>query len=362
MADVAKQAKVHPTTVSLALRNHPSLPERTRSRIQALALKMGYTPDPAWRALVEYRMGAKTTKSPVRLAYLTHWRSRFGWRDAPAHREFFEGAAGEAKRLGYEMEHHWLGARGMTKDRLRSLLNERRISGALLASHSSEPGREAVFDWTGVNVVKIDYYPRACQVHNVTNDQRSIIQLAMRRIRQAGYRRIGFVMPVWWDAFVDSAWSSGFLVEQSLTPVAERVPILLFENGDSKRAARPSPQAPEARPVSAARLREWLDRHQVEVVVSYAPFVEETFAELGLSIPQDLAYVDIFRTSATAGAVAGVRQNCERVGQLAVEILDRQFRQKQAGVPEVPVTTMVEGTWFDGASLPPHASQVAMST
>ena len=46
LADIAREAGVHVTTVSLALRNHPRLPESTRLRLQNLAKLRGYTPDP----------------------------------------------------------------------------------------------------------------------------------------------------------------------------------------------------------------------------------------------------------------------------------------------------------------------------
>ncbi|HZZ57506.1 MAG TPA: LacI family DNA-binding transcriptional regulator, partial [Opitutaceae bacterium] len=46
LADVARKAGVHVTTVSLALRNNRRLPEPTRLRLQALAKRMGYAPDP----------------------------------------------------------------------------------------------------------------------------------------------------------------------------------------------------------------------------------------------------------------------------------------------------------------------------
>ena len=54
LKDVANVAGVHPTTVSMALRNHPRIPEATRSRLKKLAEEMGYTRDPALVALVEY--------------------------------------------------------------------------------------------------------------------------------------------------------------------------------------------------------------------------------------------------------------------------------------------------------------------
>ena len=51
LSDIAKEAKVHVTTVSLALRDHPRIPAETKQRIKDLAKKMGYAPDPilsAW--------------------------------------------------------------------------------------------------------------------------------------------------------------------------------------------------------------------------------------------------------------------------------------------------------------------------
>ena len=48
----------------------------------------------------------------------------------------------------------------------------------------------------------------------------------------------------------------------------------------------------------------------------------------------------------------GVRQNHATVGALAVEILAGQLQHNKFGVPEIPTTTFVEGTWFDGASCP----------
>jgi LacI family transcriptional regulator len=47
-----------------------------------------------------------------------------------------------------------------------------------------------------------------------------------------------------------------------------------------------------------------------------------------------------------------VRQNHETVGAVAVEILAGQLQHNKFGVPDIPTTTFVEGTWFDGASCP----------
>ena len=44
MKQIAEVAGVHPTTVSMALRNHPRIPESTRNQLKKLAEKMGYVP------------------------------------------------------------------------------------------------------------------------------------------------------------------------------------------------------------------------------------------------------------------------------------------------------------------------------
>ena len=99
LADVAKQAGVHTTTVSLALRNHPRLPEATRQRLRALAEKMGYTPDPAMQALVAYRKNIGHHSYGLRLAYLTNWSTQWGWKKALGHDQFYQGATARGREL-----------------------------------------------------------------------------------------------------------------------------------------------------------------------------------------------------------------------------------------------------------------------
>ncbi|MEI6861266.1 MAG: LacI family DNA-binding transcriptional regulator [Verrucomicrobiota bacterium] len=347
MGDVAKRAGVHVTTVSLALRNHASLPPATRDRLRRLAEKMGYRPDPALSALVAYRHRARLAKDQPTLAYVTNWDTQWGWREhVAAHRMFFEGATAKAALLGYRLEHFWLGERGLTPRRLSDILAARGITGVILASHRLAADVPLDFDWLRLSAVKIDFFPREPAMHNVTNDQRAVIQMAVRRAREAGYRRIGLVMPTWWDEIVDLAWSAGFLAEQQALPAAARVPILLYDD--------PERECLVPRPL----LAEWLRRHQPEAIVSYEPFVRPQLAALGVAVPQDVAFADIFLTKVD-GRTAGVRQNCHRVGELAVEILAGQLHQNVLGLPGIPISTLVEGTWFEGTSLPACPAPVA---
>jgi LacI family transcriptional regulator len=349
LADIAEKAEVHVTTVSLALRNHPRLPESTRQRIQALADELGYRPDPMMRALVSYRGKLMERRNTPTLAYVTNWTTRWGWKKVTAHPDFFAGADAMANQLGFKLEHFWMREPGLTDGRLSGMLYARGINGLIIASHGREMGDALKFDWPSFSAVKIDYFPHQPVLHNVTNNQCDIVRLAMQKVMAAGYRRIGFVMHRGWDHAVDHLWTAGFLCEQQHLTERERVPAHIF----------PAPEPVERwfnennAPVIAdrAELERWLKRYKPEVVISKGDFVLPMIKEMGLKIPRDLAFVDVFSED-QSGLTAGVRQNHRTVGAVAVEILAGQLQHNKFGVPEIPTTTYVEGTWFDGASCP----------
>ncbi len=349
LADVAKKAGVHVTTVSLALRNHPRLPPETRQKLQALAKQMGYAPDPFLRALVAYRGRKMTRRNPPTLAYVTNWATRWGWKKVTAHPQFFGGAEAKAEELGFRLDHFWLGEPGLTQSRLSRMLYARGINGVIVASHGREMGDVLEFDWENFSAVKIDYFPHRPALHNVTNNQCDIVRLAMQRVMALGYRRIGFVMHRGWDHSVDHLWTAGFLCEQQALKTGERIPAHLFP--EPEPVERWLNESTTDVVADEEALAAWIKKHEPEVIISKESFVLPVLKKLGLRVPRDVAFVDVFLEE-FSGKVAGVRQNHETVGELAVEILAGQLQHNKFGVPEVPTTTFVEGTWFDGATCP----------
>ena len=349
LADVAECAGVHVTTVSLALRNHPRLPVATRERLQALAKKMGYAPDPFLRALVAYRGRVMPRRHPPTLAYVTNWNTRWGWKNVTAHPDFFAGAEAKARELGFHLDHFWMREPGLTHSRLNAILCARGINGIIIASHMREVDVALHFDWSRFSAVKIDCFPHQPELHNVTNDQCGIIRLAMQRVMAAGYRRIGFVMHRGWDHSVDHLWSAGFLCEQQNLAAGDRIPMFIFPGPKPVQDWINEGKADVVAP--AGVFDRWFKKHRPEVVISKTSFVRPRFTEMGLRVPCEVAFVDLFLEKPD-GRVAGVRQNHETVGELAVEILAGQLQHNKYGVPEIPTTTFVEGTWFNGASAP----------
>lgn len=336
LADIATHCGVHVTTVSLALRNSPRLPSSTRDRIHEAARALGYKPDPWLRALASYRRRSAPQRQIPTLAYVTNWNSRWGWKNVTAHPDFFEGASKAANELGFHLEHFWMRESGLTHGRLSQILNARGIQGVIVASHVREIDETLRLDWSRFSAVKIDYFPHQPALPNVTNNQLQIARLATRNVIAAGYRRIGFVMDEGWDITVDRLWSAGFLWEQQGLSASDRIPPYLAPQSQS--------------------LASWLDQYRPEVLISKREFVDPVLQELGLRVPRDIAFADIFLDD-FSGKIAGVRQNHQTVGALAVEMLAGLLQHNKRGVPEIPTTTYVEGTWFNGESLPMRTGQ-----
>lgn len=348
LADIARADGTHVTTVSLALRNSQRLPETTRKRIRALADKLGYKPDPTLQALVAYRDSTRKRASPNALAYVTNWTTRWGWKNTTAHPDFYSGAESAASSLGYHLEHFWIREPGLTHGRLNGILKARGINGVVVASHARECGDTLRLDWPHLSAVKIDYFPHQPALHNVTNNQCNIVRLAMRHALELGYKRIGLIMHRGWDHSVDRLWTAGYLCERQDIPEENQIPALLFPEPEPVEEWINERENVAVAPTTLSR---WMRKWKPEVIISKGSFVLPLLADMGIEIPRDLGFIDLFLDN-RAGDTAGVWQNHEAVGSLAVQILAGQLTQNVFGVPEIPTTTYVDGTWLPGATLP----------
>jgi LacI family transcriptional regulator len=99
-----------------------------------------------------------------------------------------------------------------------------------------------------------------------------------------------------------------------------------------------------------AALAKWQRDYRPEVIVGYSPAVLGKLDQLGMVVPKDVAYVDLCLDRVDY-RVAGVRQNGEISGEVAASMLVGQLQRNLCGLPAVGTTTMVAGTWIEGASL-----------
>ena len=105
------------------------------------------------------------------------------------------------------------------------------------------------------------------------------------------------------------------------------------------------------RPAKAREsLKQWMRKHGPDAVLTSVPHVPGMIRELGYRVPER---VGVAGTSVYDVPVeAGINQNPEAIGRIAVEMLVGQINVNERGEPAAPCRILVESLWQDGKSLP----------
>ncbi len=192
LRDVAKQAGgVHPSTVSLAMRNHPGISEALRRKIKAAAKTIGYRPDPLLDAFNSHRVAVLPNRALASVAWIIDGPSRKEWLDHPYHGRLWQAASRAAEGFRCHLEPFLLGPGQLTAARLDTVLKTRNITGLILAHLSPDTSLEGLdfphYRALRVETGHLDYPGLAVGV-----DHRQALRLSWTQLRQQGCRKIGF--------------------------------------------------------------------------------------------------------------------------------------------------------------------------
>ena len=337
LRDIAKVAKVHYSTVSLALRDHPRVSDEVKQRIQALAKEMGYVPDPALTALNAYRK----TKLPVHykstIAWIDTWRDdQEKLRDQPTFNEYFLGASQRAQQLGYDVEEFSLRDNEMSSQRLSKILQSRGINGLLLPPLQTQ-GERLDLDYDQFSTVCFGYSITPHVFHLVTNHQSHSMHMALEEVSKLGYKKIGVYLHEYVDSKTDNAYAAGYWRYQQRHPEREHMPPCIVPYGQSDEAA----------------LSKWLKANQPEVIISDTdePTID-MLKDLGLRVPEDIgcAWLSLGQQNDHR---SGINQNGYLIGQTAIDFLVGMLQRGERGIPQTPIRMLVEGSWQTGETLLP---------
>lgn len=336
---MARAAHVHYSTVSLALREHPSIPERTRERIRRAAQRLGYQPNPVLGALSRFRRGGERATAP-RIAYLVNRSPEMRFHQMLYQQHFLIGARQQAEALGYELELLFVAEDHHDSASLEAHLRATQTPGIIIGAF--EPGfADLALDWEHYSIVKIDSRHIAPAVPVVSNDQLQVVRLAFQRLHALGYRRIGLAVGRADEDGTDHRHAMGYLIEQSVVAPDDRIPPLLFPyNCDTSTVS--------------GLLGRWIRRHRVDAVMCNWLNIPELLTEAGLRVPDEVACACLCLLEPRP-TLAGVVPNLPLIGTNAVSLLATLLRADERGVPETATTTYVQGIWQDGASAPAKA-------
>ena len=344
LADIAARAGVHVTTVSLALRDHPSIPPTTRARIRAVAKEIGYQRDPLLDALNFHRSRQAQQARSVGSAFVVHAGTTRLFGGNHYQPLVYAGAKAAAEARGHTLDIFVVGQGYLAPARLNTILNARGITGVLLSTFEIDIG-QLDLDWSQFCAVKIECLHLRPHLDAVSNDQLQVARLAMHRLRKLGYRRIGLATAREDQTRLAESFGMGVLLEQASLPEAECVPPLIFSLADV--------------PMLPRLLTEWMRAYQLDVIISNWSELFDAFATAGIRLPDDVAFacLDI---PPSMPHVAGIVQNHRLVGQRAMEQLAIMADAYQRGVPEAQSITYIPGYWQDGVTAPAKIRRPAL--
>ena len=330
--DVANKAGVTRATVSLALKSHPSIPAKTRTRIMRLAAKLGYAPDPMLSALAAYRSRHRPATFHGTLAWLVNSSFGYNWRRVRQFSDYHAGAMARARRHGFQVEIYDLNQPSMTTERIAAILRARNIAGLLLCPQP-RPDTSLEFPWEDFSAVTFGYTLATPHLHTVTSTQYRDMQITMRNVRARGYQRIGLALSRDHDLRTDHNYLAGYLVDEQQTPRPHSLPVLGAAYTD------------------ADALKRWLRRYRPDALVACGGLeFFDTMQRVGPRIPDDLGLA--FPNLAQADSrLAGVVEDSTEIGAVAVDFLVAMMHRGERGIPGRPQRIHVEGQWTDGKSL-----------
>ena len=340
MADVAAKLGVSRIAVSMALRDHHRISLARRQEIRRVAKEMGFVPDPFLSALAAHRRQRVPAKEHGVLAWINHWKDPKRLRQFKEFDLYWRGANEASAKFGYRVDEvRW--ASDCPPKRLEKILLARGIEGVLIPPH-----RELVdwedFDWGKFSVVRFGLSVPRPDSNVVTSDAFRATVMAIGKMHENGYRRIGLTVNGEFNQRVGGNLLSGYFYAQKLLSLKPVLPPLLTIL--KSRTAEELSRQKDA-------LGVWLKRHQPDALLISDIELPGMVCELGYRIPQDIAVAGTTVLD-IPGVDAGIDQHAEAIGRTAVVTLLKQMNVNERGEPRHPSRILVESRWQDGGSLP----------
>ena len=337
LKDIAEKAGLSVAAVSMALKNHRSLPIKTIDKVKALADEMGYAPDPALSALAAHRSRLRVRKDFSVIGLVSNWSTENAWTQLPSAQAVIEGARARALELGFTIQHLWSKADNLSPSRFDQILQTRGIRGLILAPFE-HPEDQLDLDWKQYSVVTIEKPFHYTHFHHVVQNHYSDLLLAWQKIRERRYKRIGLVVRDDLANRWSHQWESAHnLAQFSSNTREETIPTLQLKGQDTDEHVE--------------LVKSWLQLFKPDAVLSRCDCFFEAADFLGLKIPNDLGYVSLNVTDDVEG-VSGIHQHRDVMGATAIDVLNSLLQRNFRGEHEVSIGTQIDGSWREGYSLP----------
>jgi LacI family transcriptional regulator len=338
LKEIAEQTGLTRMAVSLALRNKPGVSSETRDRVNAVAEKLGYQPDPEVSNLMARIRTSRPAETKASIGLLTAGPVSPSGGMSITERKYVDGVVERARIYGYRVEEFHLGEGGMTPARVGSILWSRGIDGVILRplqyGLTGVSSRIVQFDFDRFSSVAISETIVTPDLDRSLHDQYTAMLTSMIELNRMGYQRIGLVLEEALNLRVNGRWTAAFMQYQMFPGNRQDPPPLILDDFRPKDFER------------------WYGKHQPDVLLSVNRFGLRFVQHFGLRMPQEVGYasLDLDGELPEHPDMTGIDQNSHLVGAAAMDMLVVSMQRKQRGIPLHPMRIEVEGEWKSGAT------------
>lgn len=312
--EIAEKAGVSRSTVSRALKDHPSISAATKEKVQAIAQELGYVPN-----YIAQSLSISRTRTIGMV--ITHLLNPFTWR-------VVEGVDLTAHDLGYSVM-----ISSSRNDRARELdviqaFHRRRVDGIIVSSSHIGSYYGSILNLIDVPVVLINEQQSGGKLWSVANDDYSSARMAVEYLLEIGHRRIGYV------SIADRPRSNKRRY-QGYCDALTAVGLIPFESFDGGKAHSMDMTAGHADFEAGKQATKSVMAAGLSAVFCYndsvALGVMSGLREQGVQVPQEFSvvgYDDIDEAARSAPPLTTIRQPKMALGSGAVEMLNELLEGK----------------------------------
>lgn len=319
---IAQNAGVSKSTVSLALRRDSRCADQTIEKIARIAEEMGYRPNPLVMAnMANMRMGTRRKKVQSILAYFYDTA-----RGSPYELESFKGASERATELGFALEPFPYNEPGLNPKRLLQILRSRNVQGILIGENDS-PIQGIEFQWDEFAVATIGYTVQNPRVDRIGYDHVENMNQLYHDLRRRGYRRVGLALRSDFDDRITHSPIASYLryqFEQSLSAPLQ----VHIENENWNHES----------------FIEWFHLNQPDCIVTVGNAVGKWLARAKIRIPEDVGVFSIWgNLKEEALAYSHYNVRLEQLSRTAIDVISDQLNSNSRGVPQQRRSILISG-------------------
>jgi len=343
LGDIAEVAGVSKATVCRALRGRGRVSSATRKRLQALAKKMGYTPDPALSALTRYRWGSRAGERTRYAIALVSVDALDTGKVTNSSKVRAMGVEARAKELNLIFERHALDSR-TSPSALSNMLFARGIDGIIF--QISGPVFSWNFPWEKFACVTIGFDGEAHRLNSVTSDWFSAVRTASAKARLTKGRRIGFANFYRGNPSMDFRIQAASLLEReaSRKELGPQPQILWY----------PKDQNLEQDIFKSCRdpFLRWFEKEKPDVIIDGNRLAQWWLRDAGVKIPSQVTLATLNANPQKEPDIAGAVHQRDRHGRLAVDLVYNLIQINERGMSDAPLRLTSICAWHDAKSLP----------